>query len=94
MGLVVLRCPWTLGRDGAFATTIARQNAYVASDPRSALAYHDTCTYVDNNTLVEGYANGTHFDRAGGHAIAVGPDVAGTTKSILTALQELIAAGS
>jgi hypothetical protein len=42
--------------------------------------------------LVEGYANGRHFDRTGGHAIAVGPDVAGTTKSIVTALQELIAA--
>jgi hypothetical protein len=89
MKVILIRAPYTFISDGAYAATTAAQNAYAATDPYCYLAWNDTMTYVDNTTLAEGQHNGSHFDRAGGRKLAVGPDDT-TTQSVLTAMTSLL----
>jgi len=100
LGVVVVRIPASaepppVGVD--YDTIRASQTAYVASDEHSRLAYHEAMTFVDNNTLVQGYAAPSpegaagHWDRLGARTLAIGPNATGVTRSILTCIQELLA---
>jgi len=81
MGIVIVRVPQTYVVGHApMSAMVASQEAYVASDANSLLARYDDATFYD----------GTHPDAASGRRLAVGPDVPGVVKSVLTCIEEFI----
>ena len=83
MRVVQVRCPAGFGW-----AMIGQQNYYASTDPLCKLAWNDTMTFVDDNTLAQGQLGGIHFDAPSSRKLAIGPDDA-TTQSVVTALQQL-----
>lgn len=80
-GIVVVRLPatYTFGDSVAIAES---QATYVASDSRARLAYNHGSTYI---------GDATHLDYTSARALAIGPNVDGTVRSVLTCIKELTA---
>jgi hypothetical protein len=77
-GIVVVQLPATYSGD---LSIVSSQADYVASDPRSRLAYNHISTFI---------GDATHLDYNSARALAIGPDNGTTIKSVFSCIKELL----